>query len=353
MTTPIKICRLPAAQFRVKRRKILGSLVLAGLVAAACSSSDPGNLEFGVRRLALDLAFVDEDAAPPAQPEVIIQIVPAPPEVTQPDFDFDRIRVPADAPPPPPPLPPADLCPTAPPEATVELVASPGVIDPPTPGGYLRDNSGTIELLGAGLPLRLPYPFLSTWTVSDGTSVTRPGPLGAPTGTESTQFTITKSLGGGFDITEIYEIGAEALLLVERKSVANGVETVIRPEPPIEFFHFGAEGDDWASAGVDLENGFAMVIQGVIRDREVIDVCGDLIDTFVIDYTEQVVNLNTLENSGTNPDEPSVINIATQYGGLVVREEMHTTQRTTAPDGSNVVINLDYVSTLTSIGANL
>lgn len=327
----------------------IAALILAGVVTSACSSSEAGALEFGVRRLALDLAFVDEDAAPPAQPEIIVQIIPAPPEVLQPDFDFETIRVPEDTPPPPPPLPPLDLCPSAPPEATVELVASPGVIDPPTPGPYLRDNSGTIEVLGAGLPLRLPYPFLSSWTVSEGTRVTRPGPLGAPTGVESTQFTITKSLGGGFDVTETYEIGEEALLLVERRSVANGVETVIRPEPAIEFFHYGAEGDDWVSAGVDQENGYGMVIQGVIRDREVIDVCGDLIDTFVIDYTEQVVNLRNGETSGTNADEPSVIHLATQYGGLVVREEMHTTQRTTAPDGSNVVINLDYVSTLASI----
>lgn len=328
----------------------MGLLVLAGLVASACASSGPGPLEFGVRRLALDLAFVDEEAAPPAEPEVVVRIIPAPPEVLQPDFDFDRVRVPVDAPPPPPPeLPPLELCPSAPPEATVELVASPAIIDPPIAGPYLRDNNGTIEVLGAGLPLRLPYPFLSSWTISEGVEATRPGPLGSAAGTTATQFTVTKSLGGGFEVIETYEIGNEALLLVERRTLANGGETIIRPEPPVEFFSFGAEGDDWVSAGVDSENGLGMVIQGVIRDREVIDVCGDLIDTFVIEYTEQVVNLTNGETSGTDTDELSVIHFAPQYGGMVVREEMHTTQRTTTADGSNVVIRLDYISTLTSI----
>lgn len=330
-------------------KRSLLALLLLGLVTSACASSGEGALEFGVRRLALDLAFVDENAAPPAKPEIIVQIVPAPPEVLQPGFDFDRVRVAEDAPPPPPPLPPLNLCPNAPPEATVELTVSPSVIDPPAAGRYLRDNSGTIELLGAGLPLRLPYPFISTWTVSAGEDVTRPGPLGAPTETTATRFTVNKSLGGGFETTETYEIGEEALLLVERRTKTNGVETVIRPDPAVEFFNYGAEGDDWVSAGADTENGFGIVIQGVIRDREVIDVCGDLIETFAIDYTEQVVNLRNGETSGTNADEPSVINIATQYGGIVVREEMHTTQRTTAPDGSNVVVNLDYISTLSSI----
>jgi len=162
------------------------------------------------------------------------------------------------------------------------------------------------------------------------------------------QFTVTKSLAPGFTVTEKYEMGAEALLLLERETDAGGVITRFRTDPPLEYFRFGAEGDDWTSAGADAENGFGVVIQGRISDRQVIDVCGTLVDTFVISYTEQVVNLANGETSGTNATEESVIYFAPQFGGLVVQEEVHTIQRTEDPDGSPLVIRFDYVSTLTS-----
>ena len=329
--------------------KRLLSLLVAVASVAACASGDAGALEFGVRRLALDLAFVDEDAAPPPEPEVIVRVIPAPPEVLQPGFDFDTVRDVSDAPPPPlPPLP--EPCPTAPPQATVRLVASPEVLEPPAPGDYPRRNSGTIEIVAAGLPVKIPYPFLSSWEVSEPEEITRPGPLGvAGTETVATQFRITKKVSPTFTVTETYEIGPEALLLVERRTVSEGAETVIRTDPPLDFFKFGAEGDEWVSAGADTENGYGVVIQGTISDREVIDVCGELIDTFVVDYTEQIVNLTTGETAGTSPDEPSTIYIAPQYGGIVVREDMHTSQRVTTEDDGTAIVNFDYLSTLTTI----
>jgi hypothetical protein len=330
-------------------------LVVAGLLLAACGTSGPGRLEFGVQRLALDLAFVDETAAPPLEAEVIIRLIPAPPQILEPTFDLDRVRVRPDEPPPELPdlEPPPELCPSAPPEATVLITAAPSVLDPPVPGSYLRSNAGTIEVVGAGLPLRFPYPFMSAWRVSEEAEVTRPGPLGTPvTDVIGRQFTVTKSLGT-IEVIETFELSDEALLLIERRTISNGGETIFRTDPPVEFFHFGAVGDDWTSAGADLVNDIGVVIQGSITDREIIDVCGDLIDTFVINYTEQVVNLVTGETSGTKADVPSVINLATQYGGLVVREDMHTTQRVTDDEGTTAVVNFDYVSTLLSIDPNL
>lgn len=329
-------------------RRTLLVLVAASLTAAACGSSDAGAFELGVRRLALDIAFVDEDAAPPAEPEVVVRIVPAPPEVLEPGFDFSTIEAP-EREEPLPPLPPTELCPSAPPEETVELPASPAIIDPVEPGTYVRDNSGTIRITGASVPLQLPYPFLTTWEVGEAEQVdTSATPLD-PTATTATRFTITKAIAPGFETIETFEIGEEALLLIERVTVANGAEVRFRTDPPLEFFRYGAEGDSWTSAGADLDNGFGVVIQGSIEDRQVIDVCGDLVDTFVIHYTEQVVNLENGETSGTNADEPSIIYFAPQFGGLAVREDLHTTQRTELEDGTPVLVEYDYVSTLTSI----
>jgi hypothetical protein len=320
-------------------------LVACAAVASACGSDGPGRLEFGIRRLSLDLAFVDEDAAPPVEPNIVVRLVPAPAEVLDPDYDFGDLETEPFEP------PVLELCPEAPPNATIGVSASPSIIDPPLPGTYLRNNEGWIEIQGATLPIRLPYPFVSAWEISETTEDVRPGPFGTPGAVEpARQFTVTKSLGPEFTVTETYEMAPEALLLLERVTVASGVETRFRTDPPIEFFHFGAEGDEWTSAGADTENGFGVLVQGRIEDRAVIDVCGLLVDTFQIAYTEQVVNLRNGETSGTNETTPSKIYLAPQFGGLVIREDMHTIQRTTSPeDGSPLVIRLDYLSTIGSV----
>lgn len=339
-------------------------LLLASLLVAACGASRPDRLEFGVQRIALGIAFVDEEAAPPPQPEVIVRLIPAPPEVFEPGFDFESVRVPEEEEEEEseveadieedddfvlPPLP--SRCPVASPQATIDLPVSPAVLDPPSAGRYPRANAGSIELVTAGPALKFPYPFESSWLVSPERKAEAPtGRLPVPSTNASTgrQWTVTKQLGS-FQTIEVMELASNGVLLVERRTVNAGVETVLRPDPPVVFFQFGAEGDSWNSAGADVEHDLAIVIQGSIEDRAVIDVCGVLAEAFVIDYTEQVVNLATGETSGTDSADPSTIFYAPQYGGLVVKEEMHSTQRVTAPDGSPVVINLDYVSTLMSI----
>lgn len=329
------------------------ALLLASMLAGACGPSGPDRLEFGVQRIALDIAFVDEDAAPPPTPEVIVQLIPAPPEVYEPGFDFRTVEVTEEELEDDrdfvlPPLPPR--CPQASPEATIDLPVSPAVLDPPAAGLYPRANSGFIELVTAGPALKFNYPFESLWQVSPERPA--PGPTGSvplPTNTPlGRQWTVTKQLGS-FQTIELMELASNGVLLVERRTISNGVETVLRPDPPVTFFQFGAEGDTWSSAGADVEHDLAILIQGSINDRAVIDVCGVLAEAFVIGYTEQVVNLATGETSGTDSAEPSTIWYAPQYGGLVVKEEMHATQRVTAEDGSPVVINLDYVSTLMTV----
>lgn len=340
---------------RHDRSTRLVALLVASVLAGACAPSGPDPLEFGVQRIALDIAFVDEAAAPPPAPEVIVQLIPAPPEVFEPGFDFRTVEVPEeeeDFGPEDdlvlPPLPPR--CPAASPQATIDLPVSPSVLDPPAPGFYPRANSGFIELVTAGPMLKFPYPFESSWQVSPERAA--PGPTGSvplPNNTPiGRQWTVTKQLGS-FRTVELMELATNGVLLVERRTINNGVETVLRPDPPVTFFQFGAEGDSWNSAGADVENDLAIVIQGSINDRAVIDVCGVLAEAFVIGYTEQVVNLATGETSGTDSAEPSTIFYAPQYGGLVVKEEMHSTQRVTAEDGSPVVINLDYISTLMTV----
>lgn len=329
-------------------RRILPIVVaLALLSASGCSTEDRGPLQFGIRRLALDLAFSEDDGRPPPDPEVVVRLVPAPPEALEPGFDF---AWPDDPGPLPPLEAPGLACPAAPPEATILLPVSPAIIDPPDAGTYPRRNQGWIEITGANLNLRLPYPLLSAWQISPAVATTRPGAFGLPgSATPVPQFTVTKQLTEAFKVEETYEIGPEALLLIERITTADGIRTRFRTDPPLEVFQYGAEGDSWVSAGVDVEEGFGVVIEARNADREVIDVCGELIETFRIEYDEQVVNLRTGETYGTDQSRQSTINIAPQYGGLIVREELHTLQRTATPEGSPLVVRLDYESTLLSV----
>ncbi len=324
-------------------RRILGLLVAVGLTAGACGGSgERDSLQFGIRRLALDLAFIDEDAAAPLTAEIIQRIIPFDGEGFPDEFDTPPRRPDLDG-----DLAIPEFCPEADADATVPTPASPSIIDPPSAGVYPRRNTGSVEITGAGLPITLPYPPFSAWSISKAEVRTRPGPLGSSgVAAPARQYTVTKSLGEGFSTVERFELAAEALLLLERVTTTNGVVSTFRPDPPLEFFRFGAEGDDYVSAGVDTENGYAGVIQGVISDRAVIDVCGELTDTFVIRFTEIVVNLRTGELSGTNEATPSTLFFAPQHGGLVIREDVHTIQRTTGPGGEPLVARFDYVSTM-------
>ncbi|MEN3272545.1 MAG: hypothetical protein V7636_1306, partial [Actinomycetota bacterium] len=58
------------------RRIVL--LVLATALVAGCSTGHR-DLELGIKRVALALAFADEDKAQPVAPKVVYQLIPAPP----------------------------------------------------------------------------------------------------------------------------------------------------------------------------------------------------------------------------------------------------------------------------------
>jgi hypothetical protein len=73
-------------------------------------------------------------------------------------------------------------------------------------------------------------------------------------------------------------------------------------------------------------------------------VCGTLHDALRIVVTERVVNLATGETSGTADGDPNVFHVASQLGGLVLREDVHFTQTIATPDGA-AVVEWDYQST--------
>lgn len=321
------------------KRRVL--LALLPVVAAACGGGGDEPTQVGIRRVALALAFSEEELAEPVPPRVITQLVPTAPTV---EFTDTEVVIPDVV------VGVAPQCPTLAPGASAEVPVTFEVTGPPAPGAYGRHNSGSIDVTGGPFPITLPYPFISTDTVSVPETVdVEPAP-GVPATEQATEYEITRDLGFGFQTTDRYRVTARAVELVSRTTVTPGQTSEFRPTPPIDVYVFGVENSSWNDAGVDNENGTAMAFRGRIEKREVVDVCGTAVDTYRVLAEETTVNLETGQTSGTSSGDPNIYNVATQFGGLIVRADVHTTDTTRDPNSdAPLVLEFDYVSTLDSV----
>ena len=325
------------------RRTVL--LVLTIALVGGCSRGSE-SFELGIKRVALSLAFADEDKAEPVAPNVVYQLIPAPPGLVDAAPDVVPTELPSFE------LPPFVSCPAAHAGASPDQAVLRVAAKPPAAGKYPRRNTGTIHVEGALLPIDLPYPPFSVWEYSESTPVEiEADPTGAlsPARTED-EYTVRKSLTPDFFVVETLRRTATGISLLKRETTANGTTTTLVPSPPVVVYQFGVENEEWRSAGVDQETSTAMLVVGKIVEREVIDVCGRLIDTYQATFTEEVVNLDTGETSGSRPGVTNTINVAPHLGAQVIREDIHSTARARDPEtGAPITIEFDYVSTTSSV----
>lgn len=330
-------------------RPVVAALVVGmATIAAACSTGgDP--FDFAVKKVPIELAFSEEELAEPVAPERIIRIVPAPPQVQQP-VDLEPFRRAPDAPPPPPEIPSfLPDCPVAPEGAAPKEVVAFEVRNPPAVGRYPRHNEGVINITGGPFPLAFPFPPWSRWEIPAIEQVEQPDALGGEP-TVNTEWNVEKIFTDTIKTVDRYRLTDTNIQLLSRTTVNGEESQVFTPSPPIEFYRFGVEDTEWTSAGTDLEAGTAMLFQARIERREVIDVCGEVFDTYRFAASETVVNLNTGETSGTQEGDPNIYNIATHLGGLIVREDIHITQNTRDPEsGVPLILEFDYVSVLDTV----
>lgn len=322
-------------------------IILLVLVIAMVSSCSTGHksLELGIKRVALSLAFADEDKAVKVPPNIVYQLIPAPPALVESAPNSPPLVLPSFE------LPAFITCPKAvaagaPDQAVLRLATK-----PPAAGKYPRRNTGKIHVDGGLFPLDLPYPPFSLWEFGQAKRVDIPGdPTGATKPQTVDEYTVKKSLTPDFYVTETLRRTSTGIVLLKRETMANGTKTVFTPSPAVTVYTFGVENDEWRSAGVDQQTSTSMLVTGKIIKREVVDVCGTLVDTYLAKITEELVNLRTGEVSGSNPNVPSYINVAPQFGGLVIREDTHSTAHTRdAKSGSPLTITFDYVSTASTI----
>ena len=356
------------------RSRLAVVLAIAAAVAAACGGSE-SPVEIGFRRVALDLAFKDAEKAPPIPPAQVVQ------QVIGTDYVYDeepqeaeprRVlrRIPRAA---------TKLkreCPVAPEGATPAAVAFQTIKDPPKVGTYPRHNEGTITIELPTQPVELPVPPLSSWDIPrvdfvkaalalnehDVEEINPPAEVrGNDTAfVDMPEFEITRRLTPGYSTTDTFrytydgQTGGDFLYLVKRVSVARGVETVFQPTPPIRYVRLQVpQGDIQDSgavhAGVDRSSNTALAVQSQIIDREFVDVCGEVVDTFKVQIQEQFVNLTNGTTSGNENGTYNYWNIQFDNGLLLVRETNNSTARLTievAGAPVPIAVHYRYTSTL-------
>ena len=383
-----------ARQFRLA----VVALVTCAVVATGCSNR-PDPLELGLRRVSLDLAFRDAEKATPPDPQLVTQVV----EYFDEEFALEEEPVRQTRPrriaPPRPTTPP---CVAAPEGTTPDEPVYAVVTDPPKVGAYRRRNSGTvtIEVPPQG-PLTLPYAPQTTWEIPEVTTgfgtlatnprdqddvgtepVADPVPADAPPQVphanatpEVVRFKIVRNHSRTLKTIDTYQYyldrGAydtdttardgDGIFLVQRETRSSLFgNTVFTPTPPVLMTVIDVETEATqgahVGAGYDRETNAAMSVTSKIVGRAIVDVCGTMLDTYVVEFEEQFVDLSRVPPSTSGNAETqkkNVWRIAFDKGLLLVQEEIHSVWRTTVPvsgqaAGVPVALTFDYVSTLSN-----
>jgi hypothetical protein len=321
------------------RFRALAVAVALVLMTAACAPGHAPSTLIGVRKVSLSVAFSDEALKPP-------KAVPTT-EVLLPLGGLDVVRI---ALPPLPKLPVFELCPKAEDGATPEVPATSNIVRPPEAGTYLKRNSGTVKINGA-VPIALPYPPITQLVISHVETKTVEDVY---YGKEPiTTFESEETLAPGLSVKSYYSYNPRELDLVKEEVITNGEVTAFSPVPPIPVLPFTGPGNTWAGGGADSDTKTTATIQGEIGGaRELIDICGTIVDTLKVSTSEtRAAVLDQAVSGSGNPDHPNtpiVQNYAPQFGGLVVRREEHS-QRTVKTDSAPITVQIDVISTLLSL----
>lgn len=330
----------------MRRIQITALLLAAVLVSGACAGDAPETL-IGVRGVSLSLAFTDEKLAEPVPTREIVTIIPAAPELLEqvvPDYDPPPLASPAL--PAPPPIPFPEPCPKAPEGAAPAEVATVAITRPPTEGVYLKQNTGSIKVEGGVIPLTLPYPPFSKLTISEVKTSERSDVYRGTVRT--TTFVAEEQISSALIVRSYFSYDHAQLNLVKEEVINQGEVTTFQPTPALQVLAFTGPGNTWNAAAIDTTSSEAATVRGAIApQRELIDVCGKVVDTLKVSTDEQRLSLTDASVNGSDNGQPIVQNYALQLGGLVLRREEHST-RVMNVQGARVVVSIDVVSRLMS-----
>ena len=328
------------------------------LVAGACGGPSAPDLEIGLQRVALDLAFKAEETekAMPAQ-TLVPTIVGSQAEfaVSVPPATFER--------PPARPLTPlAPQCPEAKGGVPEKPVTS-TVLVPPVEGRYRVHRTGTFEVESAVFPFKGQMPPVGEKEYRNVRVIPGEADVFGDPSPDQYEWEVFERTGDNFT-SRTLRATPSAIQLLKQVTKVGSTTVTFTPTPPVTLVGLGTGvGASWNSAGVDTDTGTSMVVQGRVVRRDNVDLCGKVYDTFVVQSTERITNAGDQYTSQTDDanvegdDEgeagkPNTYWVATQHGGLFIQEEFHTTTTLTAEVGGArvpVTLKLDYMNTFDSI----
>lgn len=345
--------RHPSARWRMA-----ALAVAVALVSGACKSEAP-ELRIGLQRIALDLAFRAEgEEKPEAVQALAATIVPSQAQfaVSVPPDTLQSPRVPVR-----PLAPPCAVAAGALPEKPVTNT----VLTPPALGLYRLHRTGTFAIESAVFPFKGPMPATGDLEYRKLKVIPGTSDVLGNKAADQFEWEVYEKVGDNFTARTM-RATPTAIQLVRQVTKVGTTTVTFNPTPPVTLVGLGTgPGASWNSASVDTATGTSMVVQGRVVKRENVDLCGKVYDTFMVQSTERITNVGDQYTSqttdaanqasgaaGGDAGKPNYYWVATQYGGLFIQEEFHTTTTMTTQVGGArvpITLKLDYRNTFDSI----
>lgn len=348
-----------------RRSPLVVAIAAAAALASACGFSHGPDFTIGFRRVALDLSYKDEALAKPSEPQHVV--IPQPVVsnglfvIQQPPLTTNHVT--------PVPQEPVkqNLCPTAGPDVHPDNPVTVFATTPPKAGTYFVHNDGKFTIGNPPLQTTFQAPKHGLFqiknvvqTEDDTSQVNGPtqvitwdlvqdGLGGSTTTTYRTTFSPSPVVSTVLQAAQQAHAPSGELDLVRLQIESGKTKVDFQPNPPVTLMAFkNGQGTSWNSAGIDQRDGTSMVVQGSITKRTNVDLCGKVYDTFEVVSNEQVANLRTGLTSRTDPNDPNVYDVGTQYGGLFLRQHISTTVTFPTDTGTTTIVS-NYTSTLDSL----
>ena len=347
----------PLRSFSSLRRRPLvlaASCALVAVTASGCGLSHRTSLDIGLNRVGVNLAFANGNLNPPPIIEKIVIPAGVGPASMISELDYNgfgqltpvvnHVHFPLVA---------AFVCHPAP-KGTKPIDSSPAnVSQPPQAGTYLTHQTGTFALSDGKLNFSGPVPPQGTLEVGK-TGATQSSGVSGVGGSQVIHWEVVNA-GLGTVTTTDYEATSSQLDLISETINAGGGNYSFKPATPVEIMAFSGQGATWTSAGADQNSGTVMTVTGKILQQAPVDVCGTVYDTYEVQSTEQITNVTSGISSQTNPSDPNIYWVATQYGGLFLsehidqKETLATSAVAAALTGGVAQVSVNYTSTVDSV----
>jgi hypothetical protein len=329
---------------------MLALAVAFASVATGCGGSD-ADVEIGVRRVGVDLAFQADKDIDKKLPKVEVVYIDAPPPLPSPVLVRNPQQQIVILEPPPVPVP-VIKCPRAPEGTPVEKLATAVFQGMPKVGTYEVNNNGLLSLVAGPLPLIVPFPTPTQERIENLNTEVK-NPLGQPV-EGAYEYDVVVPIGQNSTTDRLRYTPGTGIELVERIYNQDGTVVDFKPLKPIKLVGLtSGEGNSWTDATTDPLTGITMTSEGKVGARERVDMCGTVVEAYRVESTERLVSLNpnspfasTTRDSDptTNEGKPNVYYVAPQYGGFFVKVETHTTTTIGA-----LTVNIDNVALKSSL----